>query len=86
MAGKNWINGFSSGYIQRGTHLMPKQGGKPPWVNTKNYALDKKTIGEGPLEDGFLQFTNPSSPDTTAPADVEQTPAFRQSLQSDRAR
>jgi hypothetical protein len=36
------------------------QGDQPPWVNTQNYALDKKTIGEGPLEDGFLQFTNPS--------------------------
>ncbi len=60
MAGKNWIESFSSGYIQRKTHLLPKQGDQPPWVNTQNYALDKKTIGEGPLEDGFLQFTNPS--------------------------
>jgi monooxygenase len=59
MAGKNWIESFSSGYIQRKMHLLPKQGGKPPWVNTQNYTLDKKTIGEGPLEDGFLQFTNP---------------------------
>jgi len=60
MAGKNWIESFSSGYIQRKTHLLPKQGDQPPWVNTQNYALDKKTIGEGPLEDGYLQFTNPA--------------------------
>jgi len=59
MAGKNWIEVFTSGYIQRKTHLLPRQGDKPPWVNTQDYALDKKTIGEGPLEDGFLQFTNP---------------------------
>ena len=35
-----------------------EQGDQPPWVNTQNYALDKKTIGQGTLEDGFLQFTN----------------------------
>jgi hypothetical protein len=34
---------------------------QPPWVNTQIYALDKKTIGEGALEDGFLQLTNPAS-------------------------
>ncbi|NOR35429.1 MAG: FAD-containing monooxygenase EthA, partial [Woeseiaceae bacterium] len=56
MIGKAWIEAFSSGYIQRKTHLLPKQGDQAPWVNTQDYALDKKTIGEGPLEDGFLQF------------------------------
>jgi cation diffusion facilitator CzcD-associated flavoprotein CzcO len=60
MTGKNWIDGFSSGYIQRKSHLLPKQGDQPPWVNTQNYVLDKKTIGKGALEDGFLQFTNPA--------------------------
>jgi cation diffusion facilitator CzcD-associated flavoprotein CzcO len=59
MAGKGWIDGFSSGYIQRKTHLLPKQGDQPPWINTQNYALDKKIIGEDPLEDGFLQFSKP---------------------------
>jgi cation diffusion facilitator CzcD-associated flavoprotein CzcO len=59
-AGKDWIEGFSSGYIQRKSHLLPKQGDQPPWVNTQNYALDKKIIGEGALEDGFLLFTNPA--------------------------
>jgi len=44
MAGKDWIESFSSGYIQRKIHLLPKQGDQPPWVNTQNYALDKKTI------------------------------------------
>jgi len=58
MAGEDWIKGFSSGYIQRKLHLLPKQGSESPWLNTQNYALDKKTIGEGPIEDGFLQFTN----------------------------
>jgi cation diffusion facilitator CzcD-associated flavoprotein CzcO len=60
MPGKAWIEGFSSGYIQRKTHLLPKQGDQPPWINTQNYVLDRKTIGEDPLEDGCLQFSNPA--------------------------
>ena len=60
MAGKDWIEGFSSGYIQRKTHLLPKQGAASPWLNTQNYALDRKTIGEGPVEDGVLEFNNPA--------------------------
>ena len=58
MAGEDWIDGFSSGYIQRKKHMLPKQGTASPWLNTQNYALDRKAIGEGPIEDGVLQFTN----------------------------
>jgi cation diffusion facilitator CzcD-associated flavoprotein CzcO len=58
MDGADWIDCFSSGYIQRKMHLLPKQGTASPWLNTQNYALDRKVIGEGPIEDGFLQFTN----------------------------
>jgi cation diffusion facilitator CzcD-associated flavoprotein CzcO len=58
MVGEDWIGGFSSGYIQRKMHLLPKQGTKSPWLNTQNYALDKKVIREGPIEDGVLQFSN----------------------------
>jgi len=58
MAGADWIDGFSSGYIQRKIHLLPKQGTESPWVNTQNYALDRQVIGKGPIEDGHLQFTN----------------------------
>lgn len=57
MAGEDWIAGFSSGYIQRKLHLLPKQGASSPWRNTQNYALDRKTIGEGPIEDGVLEFS-----------------------------
>ena len=57
MAGKDWIDGFSSGYIQRKIHLLPKQGTVAPWRNAQNYALDRKVIGKGPIEDGCLRFT-----------------------------
>ncbi len=57
MAGNDWIDCFSSGYIQRKIHLLPRQGTASPWLNTQNYALDRKVIGEGPIEDGYLRFT-----------------------------
>ena len=58
MAGKQWIDDFTPGYMQRSMHLFPKQGEKDPWRNTQNYAQDKKTIRHAPLEDGVLVFGN----------------------------
>jgi cation diffusion facilitator CzcD-associated flavoprotein CzcO len=54
-----WIQDFSAGYMQRSMHLLPRQGDNGPWKNTQNYALDKKLIRSGPLEDGAMQFSNP---------------------------
>ena len=56
-----WIEGFSSGYMQRKMHLFPRQGDRAPWLNTQDYAADKKMIRRGPLEDGTLRFSNPSA-------------------------
>ena len=56
-----WIQDFSAGYMQRSMHLLPRQGDNGPWKNTQNYALDKKLIRSGPLEDGAMQFSNPLS-------------------------
>jgi hypothetical protein len=47
--------------MQRSMHLMPRQGDNGPWKNTQNYALDKKLIRSGALEDGAMQFSNPIS-------------------------
>jgi cation diffusion facilitator CzcD-associated flavoprotein CzcO len=63
MPGLPWIADFSSNYIQRKIHLLPKQGDRTPWINTQNYALDKKVIREGQIDDGVLQFANPNQPD-----------------------
>ena len=57
---QDWITDFSAGYMQRSMHEMPRQGDRDPWVNTQNYARDKKMIRKAPLEDGVLQFENPS--------------------------
>ena len=57
----DFIPGFSSGYMQRKMHLLPKQGDRWPWVNTQNYLKDKKTIGQEPINDGILQFSKIST-------------------------
>ena len=55
-ASEPWIKDFSSGYMQRSMHLLPKQGSSAPWINTQNYRQDKKIIGRSPIEDESLQF------------------------------
>jgi monooxygenase len=61
MPARPWIEGFSSGYIQRQLHLLPKQGDHAPWVNTQNYGLDKKIIRDGDIADGVMEFSNPAA-------------------------
>ncbi len=72
MPGKQWIDDFTPGYMQRSMHLFPKQGNRDPWRNTQNYAEDKKIIRHAPLEDGVLTFSNPASaaPRSAPPASV----------------
>jgi cation diffusion facilitator CzcD-associated flavoprotein CzcO len=59
MPRRPWIDGFSSGYMQRVMHLMPAQGDREPWINPQNYDRDKKMFREGAMDDGVMQFTNP---------------------------
>jgi cation diffusion facilitator CzcD-associated flavoprotein CzcO len=59
MAARPWIEDFSSNYMQRKMHLLPKQGDREPWLNPQNYGRDKKMIRKGKLEDGALVFNNP---------------------------
>lgn len=61
MPARPWIEGFSSGYMQRQLHLLPKQGDHAPWINTQNYGVDKKTIRDGDIADGVLEFSNPAA-------------------------
>ena len=58
MPPRDWIDDFSSGYMQRSMHLFPKQGDHEPWTNPQNFGKDKKMIREAPLEDGALMFSN----------------------------
>ena len=47
---------FTSGYVQRALHLLPKQGATRPWKLQQNYALDLLTLRFGRVEDGTLEL------------------------------
>ena len=57
MPARPWIDGFSSGYMQRAMHRFPRQGDREPWINPQNYHRDRAMIRSGAIEDGALQFT-----------------------------
>jgi cation diffusion facilitator CzcD-associated flavoprotein CzcO len=61
MPARPWIVGFSSGYVQRVLHQMPKQGDREPWINPQRYSRDRKLFRKGPLDDGVMTFTRPTS-------------------------
>ena len=47
---------LSSGYVQRASADLPKQGGKAPWIIRQNYILDMITMKFSRMEDGVLKF------------------------------
>jgi cation diffusion facilitator CzcD-associated flavoprotein CzcO len=47
---------FSSGYIQRSKHIMPKNAADFPWRLNQDYVLDVKRMREDPIEDGILSL------------------------------
>jgi len=48
---------FSSGYIQRGKHIMPRNSVAYPWRLNQEYLVDRKRMKDDPLADGILTFT-----------------------------
>jgi monooxygenase len=48
---------LSSGYMQRGKDVMPKQGSKRPWKLYQNYAKDMLALRFGTINDGTLVFS-----------------------------
>ena len=58
---KDWLEDWSSGYIQRSIHKFAKQGNKKPWVNYQDYLKDWFDVKFGKMEDGNLQFSNKKS-------------------------
>ncbi|HEV2863937.1 MAG TPA: NAD(P)/FAD-dependent oxidoreductase [Pyrinomonadaceae bacterium] len=50
------IINFTSGYVRRAVHTLPRQGSRRPWRLHQNYALDLLNLGRGPLEDGTMEF------------------------------
>jgi len=55
---------FSSGYVQRAIHALPKQGSRKPWKLNQNYALDIMALKFGSVDD-CMEFSNPASLSST---------------------
>ncbi|MDA8789440.1 NAD(P)/FAD-dependent oxidoreductase [Pseudomonadales bacterium] len=47
---------FSSGYVQRSIHLLPKQGDRKPWKLFQNYFLDYVSLKKGSIIDDAMEF------------------------------
>jgi monooxygenase len=47
---------FSSGYLQRGRHLVPKSATTPPWQISMDYMRDRTEMRDAPIDDGVLRF------------------------------
>jgi len=58
---------FTSGYVQRAAHLLPKQGSKAPWRLHQNYLKDLLTLRFGPVDDS-MEFSNAEPGVTTRTA------------------
>ncbi len=58
MALRPWVEpqDFNPGYIQRGMHLLPRQGSHVPWLHTQDYARDQDELPRADLEDGTLVY------------------------------
>jgi hypothetical protein len=51
----NFLN-LRSGYVQRASDRLPRQGSKVPWQNLDDYLRDLPALRFGNLEDGYLHF------------------------------
>lgn len=47
---------FSSGYLQRGKHIIPKSATTAPWRLQMFHFEDKREFAEIPVDDGWLKF------------------------------
>ncbi|RZV34316.1 MAG: NAD(P)/FAD-dependent oxidoreductase [Sphingomonadaceae bacterium] len=52
---------FSSGYIQRAKHIMPRNAVAYPWRLNQEYVLDRKRMAQDPVDDGLLAFRRAGS-------------------------
>ena len=50
---------FTSGYVQRSLHELPKSGSKRPWRLRMNYPADVIALRHGRVDDGVLRFSGP---------------------------
>ncbi len=47
---------FTSGYVQRASGVLPKQGTRKPWLVRQSYLHDMLAIRYSRIDDGVLRF------------------------------
>ncbi len=47
---------FTSGYVRRALHTLPRQGSKTPWRLHQNYVKDLSMMRYGRVDDGTMEF------------------------------
>jgi len=57
---------YTSGYLLRAAHIMPKSGPALPWRLNHDYLADRRDFRSNPVSDGVLRFTNPPARKETA--------------------
>ncbi|MCM3902931.1 MAG: NAD(P)/FAD-dependent oxidoreductase [Pyrinomonadaceae bacterium] len=54
--GEEPVIDFTSGYVARALHMLPRQGTKTPWRLHQNYMKDLKMMRYGRVDDGTMEF------------------------------
>lgn len=63
---------FSSGYIQRSKHIMPKSAKANPWRLSQDYLRDKAWLKADPIDDGIIRFGQAGAAAEPAAGSLEQ--------------
>ena len=58
--GRPFVSNFTPGYIERALADWPKQGAEAPWRVHQNYFRDLLSLKWSSVDDGVLEFSNPS--------------------------
>ncbi len=48
---------FSSNYIRRAGHLVPRSSTTAPWQLSMDYRSDRRELRDAPIDDGVMQFS-----------------------------
>jgi monooxygenase len=65
---EDWLD-FTSGYVQRALHMLPRQGTNTPWKMHQNYARDLLMLRFGRVDDGTMEFSRPAAAKPAVPAE-----------------
>jgi monooxygenase len=67
--GEEPVIDFTSGYVRRALHTLPRQGSKTPWRLHQNYVRDLSMMRYGRVDDGTMEFRKAAA-ERRAPAEA----------------